>query len=266
MNKIHPSLEKMAVSVSELSLMDNNPRVGDVDAIMASYEEFGQVKPIVAVKSENGPATVVAGNHQLQAAINLGWDKIAVVYLDADEKRAKAFAVADNRTMELGYTDEEALSYILVEVSDVYPELFEGLGWDEFDMADMERNSIIASAREDAEESDDDPEEDDYEEIDSSEYENTVARMREMVRNDENGIGRITAGEKVDHSEVAIKGSAVAVPGSAPRTAVQYNIVFDNAEQQSTWYSFIKWLKSDPGYVGSTTAEKLINFIESHMP
>ena len=126
MNNIHPSLKSMAVSVDALTPLEGNPRVGNVDAIMASYSEFGQVKPIVARKNDDGSATVIAGNHQLEAAKALGWDKIAVIFLDADDKKAIAFALADNRTMELGYTEPELLTDMLLEISDYYPELLEG--------------------------------------------------------------------------------------------------------------------------------------------
>ncbi len=142
-NKIHPSLQSMAVNVDELELLDRNPRVGNIDAIMASYEEFGQVKPIVAKKNDDGTSTVIAGNHQLQAAMELGWDKIAVVYLDADDKRAIAFALADNRTMELGYTEPDMLAGLITEISDVYPELLEQLEWDEFELAAYEQEAIV---------------------------------------------------------------------------------------------------------------------------
>lgn len=81
-NGIHPSLMGMAVDIDTLLPLEKNPRVGDVDAITASYVEFGQVKPIVAKRNDDGTATVIAGNHQLEAAKILGWDQIAVIYLE----------------------------------------------------------------------------------------------------------------------------------------------------------------------------------------
>jgi ParB-like nuclease domain len=255
-NGIHSSLLALAVDIDSLQLLDGNPRIGDVDAIMASYQEFGQVKPIVAKKNDDGTATVIAGNHQLQAAANLGWDKIAVVYLDADDKRAIAYAIADNRTMELGYTEPELLESLIVEVSDIYPDLLEGLGWDEFDIAGIEyetdRNSTdlsetgvyitpsIVSPPEPKEE------------------------VRQVLHVAENSDGerRIVADPSADQKDVAIRGSTIT--GTAPRAVVQYTIVFDSPDQQTVWYDFIKWLKSDPATDGSTTAERLINFIQSH--
>lgn len=263
MNNIHPSLKSMAVDVDALTPLEGNPRVGNVDAIMASYSEFGQVKPIVARKNDDGSATVIAGNHQLEAAKALGWDKIAVVFLDADDKRAIAFALADNRTMELGYTEPELLTDMLLDISDYYPELLDGLGWDEFEIAAIESESII---EENNTFTDEDFKEAEELEQSRKEYEQAISSLQTMVKKDEGGENRIVAPSDMDQNDIATRGSTIAVPGAAPKAAVQFVIVFDDAEQQAVWYKFIKWLRADPGIDGSTTAEKLINFIDSHMP
>jgi hypothetical protein len=264
MNGIHPSLKSLAVDIDTLDYLEGNPRIGNVEAIMASYSEFGQVKPIVAKKNEDGTATVIAGNHQLEAAVNLGWEQIAVIFLDADDKKAIAFALADNRTMELGYTEPELLTDMLLEISEYYPDLLDGLGWDEFELASMESDMIIEQARMDNAE----------EEIPQTReqvaeqkvYDDAVDSIKGMVQKDNSGENRIVANSNLDHSDIATRGSTIAVPGSAPQAAVQYTIVFDNADQQALWYKFIKWLRSDPAVDGDTTAEKLINFIDPHMP
>ena len=264
MNGIHPSLKSLAIDIDSLDYLEGNPRIGNVEAIMASYSEFGQVKPIVAKKNEDGTATVIAGNHQLEAAINLGWEQIAVIFLDADDKKAIAFALADNRTMELGYTEPELLTDMLLEISEYYPDLLDGLGWDEFELASMESDMIIEQARMDNSE----------EEIPQTReqiaeqkvYDDAVDSIKGMVQKDDSGENRIVANSNLDHSDIATRGSTIAVPGSAPQAAVQYTIVFDNADQQALWYKFIKWLRSDPAVDGDTTAEKLINFIDPHMP
>lgn len=264
MSGIHPSLKSLAVDIDSLDYLEGNPRIGNVEAIMASYSEFGQVKPIVAKRNEDGTATVIAGNHQLEAAINLGWEQIAVIFLDADDKKAIAFALADNRTMELGYTEPELLTDMLLEISEYYPDLLDGLGWDEFELASMESDMIIEQARMDNAE----------EEIPQTReqvaeqkvYDEAVDSIKGMVQKDDSGENRIVANSNLDHSDIATRGSTIAVPGSAPQAAVQYTIVFDNADQQALWYKFIKWLRSDPAVDGDTTAEKLINFIDPHMP
>ena len=96
-HNITENIQGLAVDIELLIPLENNARRGDVDAIMASYSKFGQVKPIVAVTGDNGELTVIAGNHQLEAAKRLGWQQIAVSVVDMSTTDALAFALADNR-------------------------------------------------------------------------------------------------------------------------------------------------------------------------
>jgi len=116
---IAPDLVTLLYPVAELRTLPGNPRRGDVKAVARSYTRFGQTKPIVCRHWEDGNAYVVAGNHQLMAARDeLAWDKIAVVWRDdltADE--ARALALADNHTAELGGYDDMALGEMLKSVA-----------------------------------------------------------------------------------------------------------------------------------------------------
>jgi|TARA_B100001094_G_scaffold56493_1_gene51982 site-specific DNA-methyltransferase (adenine-specific) len=132
MNNIHHSLQSLAINIDKLSFLEGNPRQGDVEAVAKSYKQFGQRKPIVATTNH----VVIAGNHQLAAARQLGWDEIAVVITDDDELTAKAFALADNRTAELGSYDDDLLADLLSEVSSV-PELMDSTGFSEDDLFDL---------------------------------------------------------------------------------------------------------------------------------
>jgi hypothetical protein len=215
----------------------------------------------VAKKNDDGTATIVAGNHQVMAAKQLGWDKIAVVFIEGDDKHAIAYALADNRTMELGYTDDDILQKLLTEVSEEYSELLTGLGWDEFEIAAMDERATIKA----------------NEELTNSTYiapvminpissqsVETEKQITSLVTQDEDGENKLIAPKNVDHSEVAVSGSAVAIPGSAPRAIVSVQVVFDSVEQQRRWYDFVRWLRSDSEVDGETTAERLINFINTH--
>ena len=262
MNNIHPSLSSMAFPVDELEHLEDNPRKGNVDAIAASYKEFGQVKPIVAKRNDDGTVVVIAGNHQLMAAKKLGWDEIAVIFLDTDDKTAIAYALADNRTMELGYTDDDMLHKLLTEVSADYSDLWAGLGWDEFEMAAMDER-VLSKAND---------------EITNSTYvapvivnpnpgfvtEEVKKELNSLVEQDEDGESKLVAPKNVDQAEVAIKGSTIAVPNAAPQAIVSVQVVFDSAEQQRKWYDFVRWLRNDPAIDGNTTGERLINFIDAH--
>ena len=110
---IADSLLPLAHPVAQLNTLPGNPRRGDIDAVARSYEQFGQRKPIVAKRD----GTVIAGNHQLQAARQLGWEKIAVVFVDDDDQTAKAFALADNRISDLGTYDDDLLAAMLKDVA-----------------------------------------------------------------------------------------------------------------------------------------------------
>ncbi|MBU6346274.1 MAG: ParB N-terminal domain-containing protein, partial [Cyanobacteria bacterium REEB494] len=106
--------------------LPGNPRIGDVDAVAASLEKFGQRKPIV-VRKDDG--TIIAGNHTWQAAKKLGWKEIAVAYVGDDDTTAQAYALADNRTAELGSYDEQALKDLIDKVAAVDPDLVRTSGW-----------------------------------------------------------------------------------------------------------------------------------------
>lgn len=120
-------LADLAVDCSALRVMPGNPRVGDIEAIARSLKQFGQRKPVVA----NRDGTVLAGNHTLLAARSLGWERIAAVYVDDDDATARAYALADNRTAELGDYDNEALAALIGQVRAVDAELLAATGWSE---------------------------------------------------------------------------------------------------------------------------------------
>lgn len=126
-------LAGLAAPVDRLELLPGNPRRGDVEAVARSLAAFGQRKPIVARRD----GTVIAGNHTLQAARSLGWSEIAVVWVDDDDATAKAFALADNRTAELGGYDDAALADLIAEVQAADEALLAATGWSGDDLADL---------------------------------------------------------------------------------------------------------------------------------
>ena len=120
------SLKSLAVPIDSLQGLPGNPRRGDVDAVAASLSRFGQRKPIV-VRRDDG--TIIAGNHTWQAAKKLGWSEIAVAYVGDDDVTAQAYALADNRTAELGDYDDELLKALIDSVGQIDPELLKDTGW-----------------------------------------------------------------------------------------------------------------------------------------
>jgi hypothetical protein len=262
-HKIDKSLEDFAVDITTLEHLSGNPRTGNVNAIMASYAEFGQLRPIVIRPNDDGTSTIIAGNHQVMAAKKLGWTHIAAIQYDADDSRAVAFALADNRTSELGRSDSALITDLLGDIVEDYSELLDGLGWDDFEIASMEENMYEQERM--------------PEQASRSEYMTPVIQpiadigahiLSSLVREDDEGERQIVAPSNVSHDDVAVRGSGLVtnqmqVP-NAPKAVVQYTIVFDEPEQQRRWYDFIKWLRNESAYDGDTTAGKLISFIDAH--
>lgn len=98
----------------------------NMDAIRGSLAQFGQQKPLVVTAD----GLIVAGNGTYAAARALAWEEINVVRLPADwsPERITAFAIADNRTSELGEWDYGVLVDTLGNLDD---ELVAAAGWDD---------------------------------------------------------------------------------------------------------------------------------------
>lgn len=121
------ALKTRLVPIGDLVPDPENARKHDarnLDAIQRSLATFGQRKPIVCARGNDGQLVVIAGNGTLEAAKALGWTDIAVaeVPADWDADKARAYAIADNRTAELAEWDDVALSSALVEL--------DAVGWD----------------------------------------------------------------------------------------------------------------------------------------
>lgn len=242
-HNVHESLLSFLVPIKDLTPLPNNPRKGDINAIAASYKEFGQLRPILFVE-EDGDKTIVAGNHQYFAAKDkLKWTHIAAMDSSLEPQKAIAFALADNRTSELGTTDEDILYEHLIGVAGDMPEFFEELGWSDFDIAAME--PAIPTPEDEL--------------PPNQGWEPPV--ILSDTEEDEEGELHYTGD---DEKDVVLQGSDGL--SSAPKKAiVQYTIVFDDPAQQTRWYHFLRWMKERPDdYAGTTTAAQLHAFLGEH--
>jgi len=119
------------VKLDDLTSDPDNVRVHDsrnLEAITASLDRFGQVKPIVVTTE----GLVVAGNGTLEAARTLGWSHLNTVLInETDPDTLRAYSIADNRTAELATWDNALLGLQLHALS---AELLTATGFDPDDM------------------------------------------------------------------------------------------------------------------------------------
>jgi DNA modification methylase len=116
---ISESLRPLAVPIDSLHEDPANARVGhDVARIAASLKAYGQRKPIVANRLQDGK--IEAGNGTYRGAKSLGWSHIAVVFVDDDPATAAAFGIADNRVGEFSRWDEDVLREIASTTGDLF--------------------------------------------------------------------------------------------------------------------------------------------------
>lgn len=115
----------------ELTAYHANARRGDTTAIARSLETNGQYRPIVVNlgRHTGRPLEVLAGNHTLAAARQLGWTKIAATTVDVDDQQAARIVAADNRLADLGDYDDAALLALLQDAGDL-----DGTGYTDTDL------------------------------------------------------------------------------------------------------------------------------------
>lgn len=122
-NKAQLNIEYLPVN--QLTPYERNARkhqAPDVDAIVASIQEFGFDDPIGVWGEKN---LIVEGHGRLLAAKKLGMDTVPVIRLDhlTDEQR-RAYALAHNRTAELSEWDEVVKDLELADIKELDMRLF----------------------------------------------------------------------------------------------------------------------------------------------
>ena len=140
----------LAAPIDTLTTDPDNANRGDVAAIRKSLNVFGQRKPVVGRRTgtdADGRPTgiVIAGNHTMLAASELGWDHVAAVFIDDDASTAKAYALADNRTGELSSWDQAQLAEHLRSLQSDNFDITE-LGWTDAELARLLGAEVDLSA------------------------------------------------------------------------------------------------------------------------
>ncbi len=126
---VAPTLAHLTVPITSLRPHPRNPRRGNLEAVKESLLHHGQYRPIVA---NQRTGEVLAGNHVLRAAGELGWEEIAATFVDLSDEEATRLVLVDNRTSDLaGYDDD-----LLVELLEGLPDL-SGTGFDQGALDDL---------------------------------------------------------------------------------------------------------------------------------
>jgi len=123
--RIHESLHGLMVPIDMLIPWPDNPRSGDLSALKESIRKNGYYQPVVVQRSTK---YVIAGNHRMQAMQELGAVEIPALFVDVDDVSATRLALADNRTSDLAFYDDEQLFKLLEEL--VAKDSLDGTGYD----------------------------------------------------------------------------------------------------------------------------------------
>jgi hypothetical protein len=108
------------VAPNTLQFAEYNPREiteHDFEALKSSIKEFGFVEPVVANKSNR---QIIGGHMRVRAALELGLEKVPVVWVELDEVRAKILNLSLNRISgrwDIGKLEQ--VVYDLTQVPDV---------------------------------------------------------------------------------------------------------------------------------------------------
>lgn len=119
------------VTLSALKEHPQNARQGDTGAVIESIKAHGWFGTIVVQASTKH---VLAGNHRLKAARELGMESLPVYWVDVDDETALRILLADNRTSDLASWDEGALARLLTDLNQSTEQGLTGLGWDRQDL------------------------------------------------------------------------------------------------------------------------------------
>jgi len=123
---IPATLEELKVPIGSVKPYPRNPRRGALEQIRASLERHGQYRPIVV---NQATSEVLAGNHTLLAALELGWAEIAATFVDVDEETAARIVLVDNRSSDLAGYDDAELAALLSSLTDL-----DATGWGQRDL------------------------------------------------------------------------------------------------------------------------------------
>lgn len=124
--------EMVEVSPSVLLPYARNAKIHgqeQLEKLKNSIQEFGFISPCLIDRENN----IIAGHGRVQAAKELGLEKVPCVYIDGlTEEQRRAYIIADNRLSELGEWDMELVHDELDELTAAgFDASLTGFDWDE---------------------------------------------------------------------------------------------------------------------------------------
>ena len=135
-----------AIDIDTIKEHPDNPRKGDDRAVGESIARNGFFGAILIQKSTN---YVIAGNTRYRVMSEEGQATIPAFVVDCDDETATRIMLADNRTSDLAFYDDEALFVLLKGL--VESEGLDGTGYDraayELLLQSMESDSIVGGIR-----------------------------------------------------------------------------------------------------------------------
>lgn len=115
--RFHDDLLPLLTDAGRVRPHPGNPNNGDTDTIVESMRVLGVYRPVYAQRSTG---FILAGNHTYAAMLELGADRIPVVWLDVDDEAAKKIVAVDNRSAEKGRRDPGLLTDLLTSLPDLW--------------------------------------------------------------------------------------------------------------------------------------------------
>lgn len=100
-------MEIRNIPIKKIKPYWRNPRnnEGAVDAVCKSIQEYGFNVPIVLDIN----FVIIAGHTRYKALLRLDWEYAPCIIMDLDERKAKEYRIADNKTNELSSWDYQNL-------------------------------------------------------------------------------------------------------------------------------------------------------------
>ena len=133
------------VPIADLKLDPLNPRVmpnAERAALAGSLEQFGFLQPVIARGSDR---LVIGGHQRIEAARQLGWTEVPVIWWEGSDQDARALNLALNKIQ--GSWDEAKLADVLAELAGVesLQEALRGFDTTETALAGFDEREVLAA-------------------------------------------------------------------------------------------------------------------------